>query len=454
VAALYHRLGIFHVGYLGTIVLGVVSAIVIARQPRNPMGGFLGGLAVAIGISVVPFTYGVPAYLSHRDSWPAAQFALWLDAWLWTIPFGIGTPLTLVRLPDGRVPGRQRLVSWLAITGTALLALWAALSPGPMFPFGLAPNPVGLAGAGGRLAASAAAGLLLITIASAIGLMSVVIRYRSAGSDERQQIKWIALAGVVLGLTVVYTIVANLVFGQPLLQALIPFSIAGMTGPVAIGFAILRYRLYDIDLIINRALVYGTLTAILAGVYAGGVTLLQRLYLLVSGQKSDAALVITAFAIAVLFSPVRDRLQQVVDRGLGGADPVQALNALSANVQSVVRVMDAHRAARRLVDVAVDGYQARFGAIYLDDDPLGPPFYTRGKIEPLAALELRLQVGGGAAGRFALGPRRSAQAYSDRDRMAIVRSLEAVGEALSLGFELGRVHSARLQESTAETEAI
>jgi hypothetical protein len=415
------------------------------------MGHFLAGVALLISASVVPFIYGVPAYLSHRDSWPGAEFALWVDAWVWIVPFGIATPLTLLRIPDGRVHGRPWLANVSAISGTVLLVLWAALIPGPMFPFGIASNPFGLAGAPSLLSALAAAGLALIMLASGLGLVSVVTRYRRAGHDERQQIKWVALAGVLSGLSIIYAIAANLLFHQPLLQALFPFSVAIVSGPLAIGVAILRYRLYDIDLIINRALVYGTLTAILAGLYAAGVTLLQRLYLLMSGQKSDAALVITAFAIAVLFSPIRDRLQKVVDRRLGGSDPVQALDALSANVQSVVRVMDAHRAVRRLVDVAVDGYKARFGAIYLDDDPQEAPFYARGRLEPVAVLELKLHVPDGSAGRLALGARRGGQAYSVRDRVALERSLEAIGEALALGFDLGRSRPRRPQESPAET---
>ena len=453
VVALYGRLGIVQAGYAGTILLGVVAGIVIWRQPSNPMGHFLAVVALAVAASVLPFAYGIPAYLSHRGSWPGGQSALWLDAWLWVVPFGVATPLTLIRLPDGRVQGSSGIVTALSTAGTLLLVSWAALNPGPMFPFGLAPNPFGIAGAAGLLSGLAAAGLLLISIASGLGLASIVTRYQHAGSDEQQQIKWLALAGVVTGLSVIYAIGAVLLFRQSLLQALLPFSVAIVSGPVALAFAILRYRLYDIDLILNRALVYGLLTAILAGMYAAGVTLLQRLYIAVTGQKSDAALVLTAFAIAALFSPIRDRLQKLVDQRVRRGDPSQALDALSAEVESVVRVMDADAAARRLVDVAVESYQALYGAIYFDHAGRQDPFYARGTTDQPVALDLAISSDTSVIGRFVLGPRRGTLAYDERDRSAIQRSVDAIAQALTLALELRPVEARRISESHAVTRA-
>ncbi len=164
--------------------------------------------------------------------------------------------------------------------------------------------------------------LPVCVLASAV---SLVLRYRRSGGQERQQIKWIAFAATVVGLVSLITVVSTLMFApesletagtQPLwlelLQDVELVSLAGV--PVAVGFAILRHRLYDIDLIINRTLVYGSLTVLLASAYVGGVVGLQALFRALSGQESTLAIVASTLAIAALFGPLRRRVQAFVDR--------------------------------------------------------------------------------------------------------------------------------------------
>jgi hypothetical protein len=153
----------------------------------------------------------------------------------------------------------------------------------------------------------------------------LVLRYRRSGSEEREQIKWIAFAGSFVGLMSVITVFSTLIFEplfldstgtQPLwvgvLQDVELLSFAGI--PVAVGIAVLRYRLYDIDLLINRALVYAPLSAMLALIYVGGVVGMQAVFRAITGQESTLAVVASTLAIAALFNPLRRRVQTFVDR--------------------------------------------------------------------------------------------------------------------------------------------
>jgi len=153
--------------------------------------------------------------------------------------------------------------------------------------------------------------------------LSLVLRYRRSGGEEREQIKWIAFAASVVGLLYMITMVSSLTFsgvwgaaGTPLwLGILQQAALVSFTAvPIAVGFAVLKYRLYDIDIVINRALVYGALTALLVAVYVGSVVLLQGALRALSGQESQLAVVASTLLIAAIFNPLRRRIQAFVDR--------------------------------------------------------------------------------------------------------------------------------------------
>jgi hypothetical protein len=147
---------------------------------------------------------------------------------------------------------------------------------------------------------------------------SVIVRWRRAGGIEREQLKWLAYAGVAVAGGLVVGVASALVFGEDSYLGFLAFSagIGGLTVgvPVAIGVAVLRHQLYDIDLIINRTLVYGTLTATLVAVYFGGVVTLQRTFVVLTGQESTLAVVASTLVIAALASPLRRRIQSLIDR--------------------------------------------------------------------------------------------------------------------------------------------
>jgi hypothetical protein len=213
------------------------------------------------------------------------------------------------------------LVLWAVLI---MVSLAIALAPGPLPDLGGVRNPFGLEGYPWIADASNVISALMPLCALASAL-SLVLRYRRSGSEEREQIKWMALVGSFVGLMSLITVFSTLIFEplflgatgtQPLwlgvLQDVELLSFAGI--PVAVRFAVLKYRLYDIDLLINRALVYGSLTATLALVYFRGVVSLQYLFRALTGQGSTLAVVGSTLAIAALSSPLRRRIQAFIDR--------------------------------------------------------------------------------------------------------------------------------------------
>jgi len=230
----------------------------------------------------------------------------WLSEWIW-LPSMLAGLLLLLLFPDGRPPSpRWRPVVWLTLVGAIGVAFHEALSPGRLSGF-RRDNPFGLGGAGGELAEALAFSYALVTIAFLASAASLVVRLRRAGGDELQQLKWLASGGAVLFVGVLTTNL-NLSAGDPF-----PIFVGLIAVAVAVGVSILKYRLYDIDVVINRALVYGALSATLAGTYLGSVLLLQ---FLLSGVTADNGLAVagSTLAVAALFQPARRRIQATVDR--------------------------------------------------------------------------------------------------------------------------------------------
>ena len=308
----------FQVVYLVGILMGLLGALIASRESRNSIGWLMCATSLATGLFHLPTGYGYFALVIEHGSWPLGSVAVWLGAWGWALALGLSLPLIAVRFPDGRVPDRWRAVDVLAITGTALFAVSIALiqHPATLVDFTpvpsavvarLAPlvqNPIGFSVPMSLLRQLQGAGLSLMVLGYVAAAASLVGRFQRARGDESLQLKWFAYSGVLIAVTLVYAGVGWNFFGQPLYLALTPLILAYSTVPVAVGIAILRYRLYDIDLLINRTIVYAGATAILGALYAAVVTFVQRLFISTSGQ--DAAYVLTAFVVVVAFGPVKD----------------------------------------------------------------------------------------------------------------------------------------------------
>jgi hypothetical protein len=433
-------------GYLFGILMGVLGALICVREPRNSIGWLMGLTSVWTSQINLPSDYAYAALVTNHGAWPFGSVALWFSTWASIPVFGLFLPLILARFPDGRVRPRWRFAEWLAVAGTVIFIVSVALAPAdtPLFVSAAATallvpharNPLGISLADSTLAYLWMSGLGTILLAYAASAGSLVARFRRASREQSMQLKWFAYAGVLIAIMAVY---AGFAWyrGQSLGDALVPFAVGVVALPGAIGIAVLRYRLYDIDLIINRTLVYGGTTAILAAAYSASITLFQRLFISASGQKSDAAYVLTAFVIVVGFSPLKDWLQRKVDRRMGRNKSREALDAFRSQVDSVVSVLNIERVACRLLDEVVSAYDVRGGALYLESGLISRPTYSVGHLNGDAAIEVQLHGDGRLFGRLVLGSRRGDAAYSKHDCESLQRSADSVSEALALAAHLG-----------------
>jgi hypothetical protein len=293
-----------------------VGAIVASRRPENPVGWLLCLSGVAIGTSSFTSQYAIYSLLARPGSLPAGEAMAWIASWLLPIMIGL-TLFYLLLFPTGRLPSRRwRWLAWLTVAFVVVGVVLSAFSAGALMgALGPIRNPLGIEGFTNVYTA------LLYTISPLLhgaAALSVFVRLRHAVGVERQQIKWFAYSAAIFAIGVVL-IVITLAIDTPLWferAALAYSTVAGEAVPIAIGIAILRYRLYDIDLLINRTLVYGSLTLLLALVYFGGVTATQAIFRTLSGQEQQPqlAIVVSTLVIAALFNPLRRRIQAFIDR--------------------------------------------------------------------------------------------------------------------------------------------
>jgi hypothetical protein len=274
-------------------------------------------------------------------------------------------------------------------------------------------------------------------VASAIaGLAALALRWRRAGPVLRQQLKWMATAAAVVVLAFIGDIAVN-IWNHNLLSndaEFLVFTLTYTLVPIAAGAAILRYGLYEIDFIINRAIVYIALTAILAGLYAAFTGTLQRIFVSATGQSSDAAIIITVALIATLFTPVRNALQRLVDSRFKDArDLERSMQSLESEIGAVIDVMDGERLAERLVRTAREGADATGAALFLNGDLDGEPTYISGTWSGDAVLVVPLRAGDREVGRIALGPRRHGAPYAQHERERLQKAADVVAVGLTLG---------------------
>jgi hypothetical protein len=324
----------------------LVGALIASRRPHNPIGWIclaFGLLWMLLGLFDYYGVYG----LAKPDTVPFPVVIYALVEWLWLPTVGLLAIYLVLLFPDGRLPSRRwRPLAWLSGAVIALLGVDSVLAPGELTDLEGVRNPFGLEGASWLVDAEIVLLLLFVGCILASAL-SLILRYRHSGGEVRQQIKWIALAGLFVGLllsTVLALIIVSEVMrgsggSTPLwLQGLLFVMVLSFTGvPVAIGFAVLRYRLYDIDRIINGTLVYGALTALLVAVYFGGVATTQAIFRALTGQEEQPqlAIVVSTLAIAALFNPLRHRVQSFIDRRFYRRkyDAAKTLEAFSAKLR-------------------------------------------------------------------------------------------------------------------------
>jgi hypothetical protein len=300
------------VGIVGAPVLG---GLISSRRPRNPYGWLWLGFGLGLALQLLGESYAAYALVVEPGSLPAPRTISRLLALGGSLALALA-PFLFLLFPTGRLPSRRwRPVAWIAvISGTGLFVLILLFD---------SPDKVG-----GAITAVTLVVVSALFAAIGISALSLVIRYRRASGVERQQLKWLALAAVLAALSLV---------GQLLGEALWNLLDAATTTALylAVGIAILRHRLYDIDLIINRALVYGPLTGMLVLVYVGGLVGLQSIVRVLTDQESTLAIVASTLAIAAVFNPLRRRMQAFVDRRFYRSkyDAARTLEAFSVKLR-------------------------------------------------------------------------------------------------------------------------
>ena len=310
-----------------------VGTLVASRRPENSIGWlFLFGAMVWI-VGELALEYSVYALISAPGSLPAGAWAGWFGGWARGAGWFLVVVLPLLLFPTGRLPSpRWRPVAWGAGAFVVIFTLVVWLAPASEdLRLASVGNPLGLELEAMNIVRDVQyVALLLLLLACGA---SMVVRFQGSRGDERQQIKWFAYAVAVM--VVVFASWFSLAFAGLVAPDALMWTVPLLGLPVAVGVAILRHRLYDIDLVINRTLVYGALTVMLALVYFGGVALLQGLFRGLTGGGSQLAIVASTLIIAALFSPLRRRIQSLIDRRFyrGKYDAERVLAGFSARLR-------------------------------------------------------------------------------------------------------------------------
>ena len=296
------------------VTLSTVGALVVKRRPGNAIGWLLCAGGIQSGLQIFVEQYSVRAFLAHPGSLPFAESVAWVRNWFWILGVGLVVGLVLPLFPTGRPISRLwKLSLWWSIFSTALMSFAFAFQPGLLLEFPFLENPLAPGSADGPMNVVLMAGGGAMGITVLLSLASTAVRFRRAKGIERQQQKWVLLSMAVVAIALLMVVGEGIgTQGDP--NSLVISIIAIATMPVAMGMAILRHGLYDIDVVINRAVVYGALTATLVGIYFGGVVLLQMAFRAVTDQGSSVAIVISTLAIAALFMPLRSGIQSAIDR--------------------------------------------------------------------------------------------------------------------------------------------
>jgi hypothetical protein len=360
--------GLFGAVTMGLVTVGfsTVGALVVSRHPSNLIGWIFSGVGLISAANGFAEAYARRAFVVAPGSLANGALAVWAQNWLWIPLIGVTATFSLLLFPDGRLPSRR----WRPIVWTSTAAIAATtfgFFAGPLEDeltesIATYANPAGLTGTAGR--AAEVLGLIgfgLLLGSALASIASLVTRFRHASQMQRQQIKWFAFGGSVLGLTVV--VGSALWQVSPVARLLVPASL--LLAPASAGIAILKYRLYDIDRIINRTLVYGALTAALGLAYLGIVTLLQQLLRPLTGT-SDLAVAGSTLVVAALFRPARAGVQAFIDRRFfrHKYDAVQTSEAFSARLREEIEL---ERLSQELLAVVRKTMQPAHLSLWLRD---------------------------------------------------------------------------------------
>jgi hypothetical protein len=317
---------------VGFSAFAVVGALLVTKRPANAIGWIMAAVAM-VSIFLAGDSYAAYVMVTRGRPDALAVVGAWIGSWYWLLLLALVLVYLPLLFPDGRLPSRR----WLPVAVLAGIGMLGVVVLGALadtLPLNEAPgyeidNPIGIEGLGhveDLPVFGVLTGLLFVGIIGAIA--SVVVRFRRSRGVERQQMKWFVYAVAPMLLIPTEDYLPGIVSSGALSVVLIGL-------PTAVGIAVLRHRLYDIDVLINRTLVYGSLTALLVAAYVGSIVVLQAVFRSLTGQDSQLTIVASTLAIAALFNPLRRRIQAFVDRRFYRRkyDAAKTLAAFSARLR-------------------------------------------------------------------------------------------------------------------------
>src|SRR5215212_3603616 len=369
--------------YVPFLAFPIVGALVASKRPENPIGW----ICLVSGLFWMSFALGDASNAYERATTGMVTSSVTLDALTqgtWVPPVGLLGIYMILLFPYGRLPSRRwRPFAWFSAALMILIPIVFVFVPGPLEGHPGVRNPYGLEGYP-WLPIVGVFVILLLPICILASAASLVVRYRRSGEEVREQIKWLAFAASFVGVVYFGGLITQLLFASDALTTnespplwvelerdLLMLGFAGV--PIAVGFAILKYRLYDIDIIINRALVYGSLTVMLALLYFGGVTLTQFVLQTLTGQGNlpQFAIVASTLVIAALFHPLRRRIRGFIDRRFYRRkyDAAKTLQHFSAKLREKT---DLDSLNAELLTVVRETMQPAHVSLWLHPDTLSP----------------------------------------------------------------------------------
>jgi hypothetical protein len=401
---------IFEIAAMASIVLfPIVGALIIQRRPTTRVAWLMIASGVGLGLGLLTFAYGVTG-LPPAPPRPFALEVALFSQLLFVPSIVSGTALIFLFFPTDRLPGpRWRWAVAMTVVGALLYELASLVRPGHLDPetFPGLVNPLAVPAAlGPAVEIALGAGNAMTLAAVGLSALSLVLRYRRAGPVEAAQIRWIALVG---GLLFVAFAVGALELGEVSDVAFGIGLILLALMPIAIGIAITRYHLYDIDRLINRTLVYGSLTAILAGVFTAGIAFARWLFVTATGETSDVAIVLTTLVVATLYAPLRKRLEAFVDRRFKYDE--HRFGAYRSELKQLLSMVGPAGAAERLATEAFEELSATGAAVVDDKDQA---IATAGEWPVPAVARLAIPGGRGGLKAILVGPRRDGEPHDPR----------------------------------------
>ena len=353
----------------------VVGALLVAKRPANPVGWIMAAVALIVGLGLVGDAYA--AYVMTTRGRPDALAVLgaWVQNWYWYLLLSLALIYLPLLFPDGRLPSRRWLpVAVLAGIGTLGMVFLGMLTDtlrGTIVSYKI-DNPIGIEGLASveKLPVFGVLGVLGLGVGGVGAVASVVMRFRRSRGRERQQMKWFVYAVTLLLVFSVSIFASDFDFLPEIVSGVV-LGLALVALPTAIGTAILKHRLYEIDVVINRTLVYGSLTALLVAIYFGGVATTQAIFRALSGQEEQPqlAIVVSTLAIAAMFNPLRRRIPAFIDRRFYRRkyDAAKTLEALSAKLRDET---DLDALNKELVGVVRETMQPAHVGLWLRPDPV------------------------------------------------------------------------------------